>query len=68
MTRSYGQRTASTATLDICGRHGITLNPDKFRFAMDTIEFAGFEITTHSVRPSVKYTKAISETSPHQGT
>ena len=25
--------------LDICGRHGITLNPEKFRFAQDDIEF-----------------------------
>ena len=40
-----------THWLDICGRHGITLNPDKFRFAMDTVEFAGFEITPSSVCP-----------------
>ncbi|XP_021365018.1 uncharacterized protein LOC110457888 [Mizuhopecten yessoensis] len=45
--------------LDICGRNGITLNPDKFVFAEDTLEFAGFEITNDSVRPSQKYLRAI---------
>ena len=37
--------------LDTCGRHGITLNPDKFVFGADTVEFAGFEITKTDVRP-----------------
>ena len=46
--------------LDICGRHGITLNPEKFRFAKDDIEFAGFEITNDTVRPCKKYIRAIS--------
>ena len=45
--------------LDICGNHGITLNPEKFEFAQDIIEFAGFEITNNSVRPSKKYVQAI---------
>lgn len=45
--------------LDTCGRNGITLNPDKFTFAEDTCEFAGFEITNDSVRPSQKYLRAI---------
>lgn len=31
--------------LDTCGRHGIILNPDKFIFGQDTVEFAGFEIS-----------------------
>ena len=31
--------------LDTCGTHGITFNPDKFRFTDDEVEFAGFEIT-----------------------
>ena len=35
--------------LDTCGRHGITLNPEKFRFAQDEVEFAGFEITNDTV-------------------
>ena len=51
----------ATHWLDICGRHGITLNPDKFRFAMDTVEFAGFEITPSSVCPCRKYLQTIEE-------
>jgi hypothetical protein len=37
--------------LDTCGKNGVTLNPDKFAFGQDTIEFAGFEITNDQVRP-----------------
>lgn len=47
--------------LDLCGHHGITLNPEKFVFAQDTVEFAGFEITPESVRPCSKYLQAILE-------
>ena len=47
--------------LDLCGRNGITLNPEKFRFAQDEVEFAGFEITTDTVRPCKKYIRAISD-------
>ncbi|KAK3704765.1 hypothetical protein QZH41_000934 [Actinostola sp. cb2023] len=45
--------------LDLCGHHGITLNPDKFVFGADSVEFAGFEITPDSVRPCKKYLDAI---------
>ena len=45
--------------LNLCGRNGITLNPDKFIFAKDVVEFAGFEVTTDSVRPCAKYLQAI---------
>ena len=45
--------------LDICGRHGITLNPQKFVFAQDEVEFAGFDITLDSVKPSSKHFQAI---------
>ena len=37
--------------LDICGNNGITLNPEKYVFAADSIEFAGIEISPTSVRP-----------------
>ncbi len=47
--------------LDTCGRHGITLNPEKFSFAKDEVEFAGFEITNDTVRPCKKYIRAISD-------
>ena len=45
----------------LCGHNGIILNPIKFKFARDEIEFAGFHITNDSVRPSDKFSKAISE-------
>ena len=47
--------------LDTCGRHGITLNPEKLRFAKDEVEFAGFEITNDTVRPCKKYIRAIAD-------
>ena len=45
--------------LETCGYNGITLNPEKFIFAQDCVEFAGFEITPNSVRHRQKYLKAI---------
>ena len=45
--------------LDICGRHGIILNPEKFVFSRDEVELAGFEITATSVRPCSRYLQAI---------
>ena len=47
--------------LDLCARNGIILNPEKFTFAADTVEFAGFEITSDSVRPSRKIIQAIAD-------
>ena len=40
---------------DICGRNGITLNPEKFTFAQDVVEFTGFEITNDTVYPCRRY-------------
>lgn len=45
--------------LDICGRHGITLNPNKFTFASNTVEFAGFEVSLDTVRPCPQFIEAI---------
>ena len=45
--------------LDRCGRNGITLNPSKFVFAAENVEFAGFEITNDSVKPCPKYLDTI---------
>ena len=45
--------------LTLCGNNGITLNPDKFQFAEDEVEFAGFKITPSNVQPSAKYLDAI---------
>ena len=40
-------------------RKGVTLNPEKFVFAGDTVEFAGFEISPTSVRPCPRLFEAI---------
>ena len=45
--------------LDLCGRNGIVLNPKKFTFAADEVEFAGFEITMTNVRPCNRFLRAI---------
>ena len=45
--------------LDICGRNGITLNPENFIFGQETVEFAGCEITADSARPCRKFLNAI---------
>ena len=55
LTESFSQ---AVDWLDLCGRHGITLNPDKFVFGSDTMEFTGFEITPDSV-PCKRYLDAI---------
>ena len=47
--------------LRLCGANGITLNPEKFVFAQDTVEFAGFEIGPTTVKPARKFTRAIPE-------
>ena len=49
----------ATEWLDICARNGITLNPAKFRFAKDKVEFAGFTVTPTEVRPADKFMAAI---------
>lgn len=51
----------TTKWLETCGNNGITLNPDKFTFANDSVEFAGFEISNTKVRPSKKYLRAIQD-------
>ena len=47
--------------LEVCGKNGVTLNPQKFVFAADDVEFAGFEITLTDVRPCDKYLQTIRE-------
>ena len=44
---------------DLCARNGITLNPKKFQFAQDTVDFAGLSITPTNVQPSTKFLDAI---------
>ena len=45
--------------LDTCGRNGIILNPSKFSFAKETVQFAGFEISKSNVRPCPQVLEAI---------
>ena len=64
MTLYYGQTIEESFFqaanwLDVCGRNGITLNPDKFVFCRAEVEFAGFTITMDNVRPCKKYLNAI---------
>ena len=47
--------------LEQWGHNGIIQNPEKFQFAEDIVEFAGFEITLHSIRPCKKFLQAIQD-------
>ena len=42
-----------------CSSHGIVFNEDKFIFAEETIEFAGFELTPEGYRPPARVLDAI---------
>ena len=42
-----------------CGRNGIVFNPNKFHFADDEVEFAGFLIMVNGVKRQKKMTDAI---------
>ena len=45
--------------LILVGQSGIVLNPDKFRFAQKTVDFAGFRISDETIEPLPKYLDAI---------
>ena len=45
--------------LELCAKNGITLNPKKFQFAQDEVEFAGLAITQTNVKPSTKFLDSI---------
>ena len=45
--------------LERCGSNGIILNPEKFEFAKEDVEFAGFIIGMDDVKPSKKITEGI---------
>ena len=42
-----------------CADHGIAFNVDKFRFARETVEFAGFDVTMDGYRPAERTLAAI---------
>ena len=37
----------------------MVFSPEKFAFARETVEFAGFELTTEGIRPTAKYIESI---------
>ena len=45
--------------LTLCGKNGIILNPNKFVFCRQEVEFAGFEITSTTVKPCPRTLEAI---------
>ena len=45
--------------LELLGKNGIVLNPEKFQFAQRSIQFAGFHISDSAIKPHEKFTKAI---------
>ena len=47
--------------LVICAEKGIVLNPDKFQFCRDTINFAGLTITPTGISPSPTLLSAIQD-------
>ena len=47
--------------LKLCGDNGIIFNKDKFQFAQDNIEFAGFEVTSEGYKPLKRIISAIQD-------
>ena len=45
--------------INLCADNGIVFNPDEFKFAEDTIEFAGFDITSTGYKPPAKLLQSI---------
>lgn len=47
--------------IKLCAERGITFNPEKFHFAKDTVEFAGFDITLEGYKPPSRILQAIQD-------
>ena len=45
--------------LSHCNQNGMVFSPEKFAFARESVEFAGFEITTKGIKPTDKYIESI---------
>ena len=45
--------------LDTCGNNGIILNPTKFQFGENVVQFVGFEVGVDTIKPGAKYEAAI---------
>ena len=49
------------AYLTLVGKNGIILNPDKFQFAAESVDWAGIRLTTDKVEPLPAHVQAIRE-------
>ena len=49
----------TAAYLTLVGKNGITMNPEKFHFAQDVVDWAGIKITRDSVEPLTEHIEAI---------
>ena len=47
--------------LKLCGDNGIVFNKEKFQFASETVEFAGYEVSSTGYKPPKSIIAAISE-------
>ena len=47
--------------LTLCAENGIVLNPEKFQFCQDEVEFAGFLIGPDHVKPAPKILQSIND-------
>ena len=47
------------AILSNCKQNGMVFSPEQFKFAKETVEFAGFQITMEGIKPTDKYVQAI---------
>ena len=47
--------------LDVAGKAGVVLNPEKLQFSQKSVDFAGFRINEKTVEPLPKYLDAIRE-------
>ena len=45
--------------LSHCNKKGMVFSPDKFQFAKETVEFAGFLITMKGIKPTDRYIEMI---------
>ena len=47
------------AFLDRCGQNGVILNPAKFQFTQEEVEWIGFNITPTGVQPTDTFKESI---------
>ena len=45
--------------ITLCGRNGVVFNPSKFAFGADTVDFAGFTVTSSGYKPTTQLLTAI---------